>query len=147
MKAIDVHAHFGTYDRGPGGLLDRMMSGGIDVVRSRARDVDVRLTVVSAIRALMPYGGDVFRGNEDAVAAAEAHPDIRFWAVLDPRIRESYDQVAPLLDHPGCAGIKIHPREPLESAGTFRISADDLGDVCELAGRMGRPIRRMSSFP
>lgn len=111
MKAIDVHAHFGPFDRGPGGLLDRMMSGDIGVIRRRALAVDVRLTIVSPIHALMPYGGDPFRGNDDAVRAAEAHSDIRFWAVLDPRIRESYGQVEALLGHKSCAGIKIHPQQ------------------------------------
>ena len=50
-----------------------------------------------------------------------------------------HDRRQPRID-PRAAGIKIHPREPLESAGTFRISAEDLGHVCELAGRTGRPI-------
>ena len=50
-----------------------------------------------------------------------------------------HDRRDPRID-PRAAGIKIHPREPLESAATFRICGDDLGDVCELAGRMGRPI-------
>ena len=111
MRAIDVHAHFGPFDRGPSGLLDRMMSGDIEVVRRRAREADVGLTVVSAIHAMLPYGGDVRRGNEDAVKAAEAHSEIRFWAVLDPRIKESYEQVLSLLDHPECEGIKIHPQQ------------------------------------
>ena len=111
MEAIDMHAHFGPFDRGPGGLLDRLMSGGIEVIRRRAAAADIRLTVVSAIHALMPYGGDPFRGNEDAVRASETHSDIRFWAVLDPRVRESYDQVGALLDHSDCVGIKIHPQQ------------------------------------
>ncbi len=111
MKAIDVHAHFGVYDRGGDGQVDRWMSGDIDLVRKRAAAVDVCLTVVSPIRALMPYGGDVTRGNEDAVVAAETHADVRFWAVLDPRVRETYQQVEALLKHPRCKGIKIHPRE------------------------------------
>ena len=50
-----------------------------------------------------------------------------------------HDRRSPRIDS-RAAGIKLHPREPLESAGTFRICGDDLGDVCELAGRMGRPI-------
>lgn len=111
MKAIDVHGHFGSYDRGAGGLRDRMMSGDIEVVRRRAQAADICLTVVSAIHALLPYGGDVLRGNEDACQATEKHADIRFWAVLNPRTRESYQQVESLLAHPRCKGIKIHPTE------------------------------------
>lgn len=111
MKAIDVHGHFGPYDRGNGGLSDQMMSGSIEVVRRRAQAADICLTVVSANHAFMPYGGDVLRGNEDACEIAERHSDIRFWAVLDPRIRETYKQVESLLSHPRCKGIKIHPTE------------------------------------
>ena len=32
-----------------------------------------------------------------------------FWAVLDPKRKETYRQVESLLAQPGCAGIKIHP--------------------------------------
>jgi len=32
MKAIDVHGHFGVYDRGSGGMQDRCYSGEIEVV-------------------------------------------------------------------------------------------------------------------
>ncbi|MCI0559017.1 MAG: amidohydrolase family protein [Nitrososphaera sp.] len=111
MKAIDVHGHFGPYDRGAGGLRDCMLSGSIEVVRRRAHAADICLTVVSATHALMPYGGDVWRGNEDAREVSEQHPDIRFWAVLNPQIRETYKQVESLLTHPRCRGIKIHPFE------------------------------------
>jgi predicted TIM-barrel fold metal-dependent hydrolase len=109
MKAIDVHGHFGTLDLGGGGLVTQLKSGDIDVIRRRADAVGVCLTVVSALRAFFPYGGDVLGGNEEARAAAEKHADIRFWAVLDPRIRETYAQVESLLAHPRCRGIKIHP--------------------------------------
>ena len=111
MKAIDVHGHFGLYDRGNGGLSDQMASGNIQVVRRRAQAADICLTVVSAIHAMLPYGGDVLRGNEDACEIADKYSDIRFWAVLDPRIREAYKQVESLLVHPRCKGIKIHPTE------------------------------------
>ncbi len=111
MKAIDVHGHFGPYDRSNGGLGDQMMSGSIEVIRRRAQVADICLTVVSALHAVMPYGGDVLRGNEDACEIAEQHSDIRFWAVLDPRLRETYKQVESLLTHPRCKGIKIHPTD------------------------------------
>lgn len=112
MQAIDVHAHFGPYDTGAGegALINRMYSGGIDVVRRRARNAGVGLTVVSAIGAFIPYGGNPFRANDESRAAAEKHDDIRFWAVLDPRIKESFEQVETLLGHPRCKGIKIHPQ-------------------------------------
>jgi predicted TIM-barrel fold metal-dependent hydrolase len=109
MDAIDVHAHFGIHDRGAGGLETEFRSGEIDVVRRRASAVGVRLTIVSALRSMTLYGGEPLRGNDDARAAAEAHEDVMFWAVLDPRLTESFKQVEQLLRHPRCAGIKIHP--------------------------------------
>ena len=54
MKAIDIHGHFGPYDKGNGGISQKMMSGNIEVVRSRAQAVGICLTVVSAIHAMMP---------------------------------------------------------------------------------------------
>jgi len=111
MKAIDVHGHFGLYDRGTSALSDQVMSGSIEVVRRRARAAGICLTVVSALRALIPYGGNVLRGNEDGREVAEENSDVRFWAVLDPRIRETYEQVESLLTHPHCKGIKIHPTQ------------------------------------
>jgi predicted TIM-barrel fold metal-dependent hydrolase len=85
------------------------MSGDIEVVAKRARGCGIRLTVVSAIHALIPYRGDPIRGNEDAVVAAEQRDDIRFWAVIDPLRKETYAQADRMLAHPRCKGIKIHP--------------------------------------
>lgn len=118
MQAIDVHGHFGPYNRGTRALTDRMMSGDIDVVGERAQAAGIRLTVVSAIHALIPYRGDPIRGNEDAVTAAEQRDDIRFWAVIDPLRKETYAQADRLLAHPRCKGIKIHPH-----AHAYEISA------------------------
>lgn len=88
-----------------------MLSGNIEVVRRRAQAANICLTVVSAVHAFIPYGGDVLRGNEDAREVAERYPDIRFWAVLHPRIPETSKQVEFLLAHPRCKGIKIPPTE------------------------------------
>jgi predicted TIM-barrel fold metal-dependent hydrolase len=109
IHAIDVHGHFGHYDRGGLSLRDRFFTGGIDTVISRARAAGVTLTLVSAIRALIPYRGDVLRGNEDARRAAEDHDEVRFWVVIDPRVPASFGQADAMLAHPRCVGIKIHP--------------------------------------
>jgi predicted TIM-barrel fold metal-dependent hydrolase len=111
MKAIDIHGHYGPYDRGAAQLTDRMMSGDIEVVRSRAQAAGVQLTVVSPLRALFPYGGDVLAANQETLATCTHFDNVYFWAVLEPRIRESYDQVESMLRHPRCCGIKIHPRD------------------------------------
>jgi predicted TIM-barrel fold metal-dependent hydrolase len=111
MKAIDIHGHYGIYDRGASQLADRMMSGDIEIVRRRAQAVDVELTVVSPLRALFPFGGDTLAANEETLATCTIYDDIRFWAVLDPRIPQSYEQVESMLRHHRCCGIKIHPRD------------------------------------
>lgn len=109
MKAIDVHGHYGVYDAGDFSLSDRLMTGSIEVVRRRAQAADIRLTVVSPLLALRPYGGNVLRGNEDACQVSEQYTDVCFWAVLNPMQQETYKQVESLLSHPRCMGIKIHP--------------------------------------
>jgi predicted TIM-barrel fold metal-dependent hydrolase len=119
MKAIDVHGHFGVYDRGAGGLMDQMISGSIEVVRRRAQAANICLTVVSAIHALIPYGGDVLGGNEDACKVAEEYSDIRFWAVVNPRLPGTYKQAELLLTHPRCKGIKIHPTDHAYEIGDY----------------------------
>jgi len=129
MKAIDIHAHFGIHDHGAGGLATEFRSGSIDLVCQRAQEVDVRLSVVSALRSMTLYGGEPLRGNDDARAAAEAHADVLFWAVLDPHLPESFTQVEELLKHPRCAGIKIHPvnhRYDIRNQGEriFEFAAD-----------------------
>ena len=111
MKAIDMHGHFGDQDRGAGSLRDRLWSGSIEVVRSRAQEVRIGLTVVSATTALVPYGGDPIAGNNEARQVAEMYPEILFWAVLNPGFSGSFEQVEKLLSHPRCTGIKIHPLE------------------------------------
>ena len=109
LPAIDVHGHFGSHEDGSRTFVDRLMSAGLDVVQERARAVGIVLTVVSPLRALTPYGGDVQRANEETAVSAEQVPGIRFWAVLDPRRPETVRQVESLLAHPLCKGIKIHP--------------------------------------
>src|SRR5262249_4961348 len=70
------------------------------VVRSGRRAAGLGVTVVSAPRALLPYGGEVPRGNADARAAAGVPDAIGFWAVLDPRRPEGFGSLPELLAHP-----------------------------------------------
>lgn len=109
MQAIDVHGHFGIYDRGLGTRVDGFMSGSAAKVAQRGLDCGIDITIMSAIHGLIPYRGDVVRGNTDAEASAWDHEGIRFWSIIDPRVPESYEQTDRLLDHPRCMGIKIHP--------------------------------------
>ena len=109
LPAIDVHGHVGRYDRGAQRRQDRLMSGSAAQVAELARRANIGITVVSALEALMPFGGDPLRGNEVAVTAVAEQPALRFWAVLHPTVAGSYRQVEELLAHPACCGIKIHP--------------------------------------
>ena len=110
MQAIDVHGHYGIHSPGGRtGLDSEMRSATIEEVCRRARAVDVRLTVVSPLQSFHPYGGKVLEANEDAREKAESREEVRFWAVLDPRLERTYRQVEEFLGHPRCKGIKIHP--------------------------------------
>ena len=109
LQAIDVHGHVGRYDRGAQRRQDRLMSGSAAQVAELARRANIGITVVSALEALMPFGGDPLRGNEVAVRAVAEQPSLRFWAVLHPTVAGSYRQVEELLAHPAGCGIKIHP--------------------------------------
>lgn len=111
IRAIDIHGHFGKFNRGANSLIDNFHSGDIQLVISRAKKAGIDLTVVSALCSLMPYGGNVLKGNEDALKTADLHENILFWAVLNPYISESFSQVKEMISHPKCAGIKIHPVE------------------------------------
>jgi predicted TIM-barrel fold metal-dependent hydrolase len=109
VKAIDVHGHFGPYDRGLGTRVDTFMSATAAEVAQRGVDCDIEFTVVSAIHGLIPYRGNAIQGNADAEACAGDHPGIQFWSIIDPRVPETYEQTDRLLSHPRCMGIKIHP--------------------------------------
>jgi len=109
--AIDVHAHFGVHVGSAQGLTNRLMSADGETVARRAAAVGIEKSVVSAMSALGPYRGDPLRGNEEARLAAEAHAGLFFWAVLDPLVEKTSDQVKDLLGHQKCCGIKIHPHQ------------------------------------
>ncbi len=106
--AIDMHAHFGLYGS-DGTPKTRGYTGGPEVVVNRAQLAGVRITVVSAMACLHDTK-DPAAGNDMARDAAEEHEALRFYAVLNPALPSSFDDVEQLLEHPRCAGIKIHPR-------------------------------------
>lgn len=108
MKAIDIHGHFGICDNNDFNRVDQMMSAGIDIVVKRARKINIKITIVSALESLMPYGGNIINGNKSAYEAAEKYPDVKFWAVLNPKL-SNYDQIQEYIKLDNCWGIKIHP--------------------------------------
>jgi predicted TIM-barrel fold metal-dependent hydrolase len=113
IEAIDVHGHYGKYIRsGPGSLLDELSSGDAAEVVRRARDVNIVLTIVSPLSALLPrFQGDAVAGNIEAARIVSQTPGLKQYVVIDPRRIETYTQAAQMLAQPQCAGIKIHPEE------------------------------------
>lgn len=111
--AIDVHGHIGQYVQpGTGALKERFMSGDAAVVAARALGANIRYTVVSPLRALLPRGKtDAVAGNEEARRAVQKTEGLLQWVVLDPGRPATSDQVREMLKQPRCVGIKIHPEE------------------------------------
>jgi hypothetical protein len=112
VQAIDVHAHFGRYDRGRPDLVNELMTGdGAEVVR-RATLARTQWTIASPLSALLPRGqGDAVAGNEEAALEVHRTPGLLQYVVIDPRQPRTYEQADALLKRPRCAGIKIHPEE------------------------------------
>jgi predicted TIM-barrel fold metal-dependent hydrolase len=112
IQAIDVHAHYGTFDNAPHPMVNRFRSGDAQVVASRAKEARTEITIVSPLQALMPrYDNDAEGGNEDAADSLAEYSDLRFWVVLDPRKPRTFEQTERMLQLANCAGIKIHPEE------------------------------------
>jgi predicted TIM-barrel fold metal-dependent hydrolase len=112
IPAIDVHAHYGKYDRGADNLVNDFMTGDAALVVRRARQVNIQWTVVSPLEALLPrFGGNPVAGNVDAVRVVAETDGLLQWVVVDPLKQETYRQAEEMLRLPKCVGIKIHPEE------------------------------------
>jgi predicted TIM-barrel fold metal-dependent hydrolase len=111
IAAIDVHGHYGRYVRA-GHLLDALSSADAAEVVRRARAVNVVLTFVSPLTALLPrFHGDAVAGNSEAARVVAGTPGLKQYVVLDPRREQTYAQAEELLAQPQCVGIKVHPEE------------------------------------
>src|SRR5262245_63123498 len=111
IQAIDVHGHYGRYDRGDPLCNDFMTGDGATIVR-RARQAGTCLTVVSPLQALLPRGGgDPVAGNLDAAHLVDQTEGLLQWVVIDPLKPATYAQAEEMLQLPKCVGIKIHPEE------------------------------------
>jgi predicted TIM-barrel fold metal-dependent hydrolase len=113
IPAIDVHGHYGRYIRtGDGPLIGTLSSGDAAEVVRRARAVNIVLTFVSPLTALLPrFEGDAVAGNIDAARVVAATPGLKQYVVIDPRRPETYAQAEEMLAQEQCVGIKIHPEE------------------------------------
>ena len=121
IAAIDVHGHYGCMDRGPSAKLwNEFMSGDSEEVVRRARDVNVRWTIVSPLTAFMPRGhGDTYAGNIEAAKIVERMPELLQYVVIDPRDDRTFLQASEMLQRARCVGIKIHPEEHIYPISEF----------------------------
>lgn len=112
IQAIDVHGHYGRYDRGQGELINDFMSANGAAVARRARLANTRLTIVSPLTALLPrFHGDAIAGNNEAARVVAETEGLLQYVVIDPTKPKTYEQAESMLNLPKCAGIKIHPEE------------------------------------
>lgn len=110
--AIDVHAHYGNFNRRNNELVDRFMTGDTGVITERARAARTRLSIVSPLLGLIPRGeANAAEGNEEAIRLIPEVEELMLWVIIDPQRPETYEQAEEILPHPKCAGIKIHPEE------------------------------------
>lgn len=120
IPAIDVHAHYGNYDRGSPDVINDFMTGSGQVVADRATQSNIRLTIVSPLLALLPRGhGKAVAGNIEAAKVVAETPGLLQYVVIDPRVPETYRQAEEMLKSPKCVGIKIHPEEHIYHINEF----------------------------
>ncbi len=113
IHAIDVHAHFGDYQRVENlELANGFSSADAETVVRRARDSNVVVTIASPLSGLMPRGlADSVQGNLEAAEVIDATPGMLQWVIVNPLQPETYKQAADMLRRPKCVGIKLHPEE------------------------------------
>ena len=157
IRAIDVHAHLGPCRGGRNPTLDRFRSIDVDLLTARACTARVSLTIVSHLECLFPRGhADVIEGNRKAIQAVRGRDDLLMWAVLNPLLPDSFDQARELLQHPRCAGLKIHPEEheyPIAERGSrvFEFAAAHKAIVLSHSGEPnsmpGDVLSAAAAFP
>lgn len=113
FSAIDVHGHYGDYIRTEyTELHNRLLSADAAEVVRRAAAVNVGLTIVSPLLALLPrFRASAAAGNEEAARIVAQTPGLKQYVVIDPRRPETYAQADEMLKQRQCVGIKLHPEE------------------------------------
>jgi predicted TIM-barrel fold metal-dependent hydrolase len=113
ISAIDVHGHYGVYAQlNKTELYNRLMSGNAAEVVRRAAAVNVGLTIVSPLLALLPrFQANAAVGNDEAARIVARTPGLKQYVVIDPQRPETYTQADEMLKQPQCVGIKLHPEE------------------------------------
>jgi predicted TIM-barrel fold metal-dependent hydrolase len=130
LQAIDIHGHYGRFDRPDRPLATQLQSADAATVVRRARESNTQYTAVSPLLGLMPRGNnDPVAGNEEAARIVAQHEGLLQWVIIDPLKPETYQQADAMLKTPKCVGIKIHPEEhlyPIKEHGDkiFSFAAD-----------------------
>ena len=121
LAAIDVHGHYGSYYQPAiGSFAESLYTADAAEVARRARGVNIALTIVSPLSALLPrFHGDAVAGNEEAARIVPVTPGLAQYVVIDPRKPQTFEQADRLLGQPHCLGIKIHPEEHGYLIGDF----------------------------
>lgn len=113
FPAVDVHGHYGLYNRGPNAVCwnEFMSADAAEVVR-RARLANVKVTIVSPLKAMTPRDkNNAYAGNLEASEVVAQTPGLMQYVVIDPRDERTFLQAEQMLRTPRCVGIKIHPEE------------------------------------
>ena len=108
IKAIDVHAHYGTVDFRDNELHNRCSSADAPTVLQRSLDSNIQYTIVSPVWGLA-RSCDAVAANEEAAGIVAETEGMLQWVIIDPRIKETYEQAERMLQLPKCVGIKVHP--------------------------------------
>ncbi len=112
VQAIDVHAHYGRYDRGDADLVNELMSGDGDEVVRRARQARTWRTIVSPLLGLLPRGrSDPVVGNREAAEVVGRTEGLLQYVIVSPLHPATFRQADEMLKLPKCVGIKLHPEE------------------------------------
>ena len=143
IKAIDAHAHYGTYFREDGDpLVDKFMTGTATEVVARARACNVEWTIASPLAGLLPRGRpDSVAGNDAAFREVPAVPGLLQYVIVNPLQPKTFDQARAMLKSPYCVGIKIHPEEH-----GYRI-ADEGDKLFDFFDEVQAPVMTHSGCP
>lgn len=122
IKAIDVHSHFGEWDRVLAPKESQpFFEGGLDYLLQNMEYANIGISINSHLYSFIPRGyGDSYRCNQLCFAAVQKNPSLYMWAVVNPLQPETYAQAKDLLQHEKCLGVKVHPEEhryPLRAYG------------------------------
>src|SRR5204862_400978 len=94
QPAIDVHGHYGQYKSTAEHVFrDSLYSGDAAEVVRRASAVNIVLTIVSPLSALLPrFRADAVAGNAEAARVVAQTPGLAQYVVIDPRRAETFAQ-------------------------------------------------------